>query len=132
MQNLNINQENMENIEKAELNEEKSQQMTGYATIDKPWLQYYDREFDLSELPHTTMYQLAEMMNNNHLSRTAIDMRTSQNNFKKGITISYDKFFERIRNSAKSSLELGYITAQSNISAKLQLSASAQINSTLP
>lgn len=108
MQNLNINQENMENIEKAELNEEKSQQMTGYATIDKPWLQYYDREFDLSELPHTTMYQLAEMMNNNHLSRTAIDMRTSQNNFKKGITISYDKFFERIRNSAKSSIELGY------------------------
>lgn len=108
MQNLNINQENFMSLETAKLEQEKSQRMTGYASIDKPWLKYYERDFHESEIPHTTMYQLAEMMNNDNLSETAIDMRTSQNNFTKGIKISYDKFFERIRNSAKSSLELGY------------------------
>ena len=100
MQNLNINQENLNKIESMKLNKDKSQEMTGYATIDKPWLKYYDRDFNESELPHMTMYQLVEEMNKNNLSQTAIDMRTSQNNFTKGIKISYDKYFERIRNSA--------------------------------
>lgn len=107
MQNLNINQENIEGLKEARLNQEESRKMTGFATIDKPWLQYYDRDFDVSELPKMSIYQLAYEYNKYNLGNTAIDIRVGQNDYKKGISFDYDEYFKRIRKSAKSSSKLG-------------------------
>ena len=107
MQDLNINQENMKNLESVKLNQEESKKMSGFASIDKPWLQYYDRDFDISELPKMSIYQLAYERNKYNLKDTAIDIRMSKNNFTKGICFTYDEYFKRIRKSAKSSLKLG-------------------------
>ncbi len=44
MKNLNVNQENLEKLEKLKLNQEESKNMTGYATIDRPWMKWYSEE----------------------------------------------------------------------------------------
>lgn len=42
MKNLNVNQENLENLEKVKLNQEERK--TGYATIDRPWMKWYETD----------------------------------------------------------------------------------------
>lgn len=107
MQNLNINNENIETLGDSILNREDSKKMTGFASIDKPWLQYYDRSFNERELPKMSIYQLAYERNKYNLGNTAIDIRMSMNDFKKGISFTYDEYFKRIRKSARSSSKLG-------------------------
>ncbi len=81
--------------------------LTGYPSIDKPWLKYYDTTFDESGLPKKTMYELAFEQNERNMSNVAIDVRMSANNFDKGITITYKEFFARIRKCANAANVLG-------------------------
>lgn len=82
-------------------------QMTGYPSVDRPWLKYYDTTFDEKNLPHKTMFELAYDRNKTNLSDIAIDVRMSANDFNAGITITYKEFFDRIEKSAKASSALG-------------------------
>lgn len=80
---------------------------TGYASIDKPWLKYY-KDVEELKLPKMSIYQLAKKMNEGNMKKIALDLRTSSNDFKRGIKITYDNLFKRIDQSAVSSLGLGY------------------------
>lgn len=110
--------ENLEVVNMDELNDvlshsskidrEVSGKLTGYPSIDKPWLKYYDTDFDESQIPEMSIYQLAYESNKDNLDDIAIDMRISKNSFKKSMAkISYDKFFNRIEMSAKASSVIG-------------------------
>ena len=110
--------ENLEIVNEKGLNEvlysspkidkETSGKITGFASIDKPWLKYYDTDFDESQIPEMSIYQLAYESNKDNLDDTAIDMRISKNSFKKSMAkISYDNFFKRIEMSAKASSVIG-------------------------
>lgn len=80
---------------------------TGYPSIDKPWLKYYDRDFSESEIPNLSIYQLAVESNKNNMKKIAIDLRSSATNYSIGIKITYKDFFERIQETAKASYALG-------------------------
>ena len=110
--------ENLEVVNMDELNDvlshsskidkENSRKLIGYPSIDKPWLKYYDTDFDESQIPEVSIYQLAYESNKDNLDDVAIDMRISKNSFKKSMAkISYDKFFKRIEMSAKASSVIG-------------------------
>lgn len=51
MQNLNINQENMNGLGEAKLMHDEPKKMTGFASVDRPWLQYYSKEAVNGTLP---------------------------------------------------------------------------------
>lgn len=80
---------------------------TGYPSIDKPWLKYYDWDFSESEIPNLSIYQLAVESNKNNMKKIAIDLRSSATNYSIGIKITYKEFFERIQETAKASYALG-------------------------
>ena len=67
---------------------EFKRQMTGYPSIDKPWLKYYAEETIKAPLPECTMYEHIFSLNKDKLNRTAINYY--------GKNISYNKFFESI------------------------------------
>jgi len=85
----------------------EQKQATGYPSIDKPWLKFYDIAFNENDLPKQTMFELALEQNKNNMSNTAIDIRMSANNFDKGITITYKEFFARIQKCANSAYKIG-------------------------
>ena len=66
--------------------------MTGYPSIDKPWLKYYSEEAINAPLPECTIYEYLWENNKDHLDDTAL------NYFGKKIT--YRKLFENIDNTA--------------------------------
>lgn len=79
----------------------------GYASVDKPWLKYFDGCEIREEIPKKTIYTLAYDMNKYDLSRVAIDLRVSKNDFKHGIKIDYNTLFKNSRSVAKSLSEMG-------------------------
>ena len=81
--------------------------LTGYASIDKPWLKYYDLLDNNIVLPNKSIYEFARESNENNLDNIAIDMRVSSNDFKEKVKISYRDFFDRIHSMAKASSALG-------------------------
>ena len=62
--------------------------MTGYPSIDKPWLKYYDEKAINAPLPKCSMYEYLYQCNKDYLDNTAL------NYFGKKIT--YKKLFENI------------------------------------
>lgn len=80
---------------------------TGYPSIDKPWMKYYDLKGEKLFLPKKSIYELAYEENKDNLNSVAIDMRSSKNNFKSGIKITYNDFFKKIENMAQASKVLG-------------------------
>lgn len=71
--------------------------MTGYASIDKPWLKYYDIENKDLTLPEKSIYQYMVDCNKNRLDLPAVDLRMSKNNFEKPIKqINYGQYIEDI------------------------------------
>lgn len=68
--------------------------MTGYSSIDKPWLKYYSDESILSSLPSKTCYEMIVDITNRMKKKPAI------NYFNK--KISYEKFLENIDKVADS------------------------------
>lgn len=66
----------------------KEQTVTGYPSIDKPWLKYYSEEAINTPLPECTMYELVFRNNQDNLDRTAIEYY--------GTKISYGEMFQEI------------------------------------
>ena len=85
----------------------EEKKVTGYPSVDMPWLKYYNVGDNKIELPNKSIYEFAKESNENNLKNVAIDMRISSNGFKKGFKITYDNFFKQIKNMAKSSSVLG-------------------------
>lgn len=77
-----------------------SKQMTGYPSIDKPWMKYYSEHDSGEYAKDESMFQMLERCNESRMNEIAIDMRSSENHFKKGITITYREFIQRIKNLA--------------------------------
>ncbi len=73
--------------------------LTGYPSIDKPWLKYYSEEAIHSEVPECTIFEYIQDCNRGHLQRPAL------NYFGKQIT--YGQLFSRIHSAANSFSALG-------------------------
>lgn len=72
---------------------------TGYASIDKPWLQYFSKEAIDSKIPECNLYESIWQRNKDNLDKTALDFYGNQ--------ISYRLLFENIKNTAASLSALG-------------------------
>ena len=68
-------------------------ELTGFPSIDKPWLKYYSEEAIQAELPECTMYDFVYQENQSNLSHMALDYF--------GKKISYQQFFEKVNEFAK-------------------------------
>ena len=73
--------------------------LTGYPSIDKPWLKYYTDEAINAPLPECTIYESIYRSNKNHLSDIALMYY--------GKKISYKVLFEQIDKTAKAFSALG-------------------------
>ncbi len=99
MKNLNVNQENLENLEKTKLNQEESKNMTGYATIDRPWSKYYTEEALYGELPNMKVVDYLRENSQKHLQTNAISYF--------GNNIRYNKLLKNIAQVAGAYSSLG-------------------------
>lgn len=73
------------------MTEEKN--LTGYPSIDKPWLKYYTEEAVNAVMPKCAIYDYLLESNKNHLSNIALryfDRKTS-----------FGELFDNIENAAK-------------------------------
>lgn len=75
------------------------QKLTGYPSIDKPWLKYYSEEAINAPLPECTIYEYLWENNKDHLDDVAL------NYFDRKIT--YGVLFENIEKAAKAFSALG-------------------------
>ena len=78
----------------------EEKKLTGSPSIDKPWLKYYKPGADRITAEPESMFQMMERRNQDNLNAIALDLRTSQNGYKKGITITYGKFIRKIYQTA--------------------------------
>lgn len=78
---------------------EARNEMTGYPSIDRPWLKYYSDEAINVEIPHMTVYDYICLCNQNRLNETAI------NYF--GRLITYEELFRKINKCANQFSQLG-------------------------
>lgn len=82
--------------------------LTGYPTVDRPWDVYTKGDFDPEkDIPNMSIYQLALESNKENMKNVALDLRTSKNDFSKGLKITYENLFSRVDDSAKSSTVIG-------------------------
>lgn len=70
--------------------------MSGYASIDKPWLKYYPTDVDKRPLPQETFYTRVYLANKDHPDEYAFNYY--------GKHITYDMFFREVDRCAKSLL----------------------------
>ena len=73
--------------------------ITGYASIDKPWLKYYNDELINRKLPKMNVNDYLYQSNKEHLGRVAL------NYF--GNKITYRDFFDKVDQTAKAFFNLG-------------------------
>lgn len=73
--------------------------LTGYPSIDKPWLKYYDPEFMKKPIPATNIYSYLKTMTAEYRSLTALSYF--------GREISYAELFEHIDEVAKVLVNIG-------------------------
>lgn len=106
--NLNVNEEKMRDLYLRDLAIGKIQgPPTGKASIDKPWLVNYSVKSLLKSMPETSIFQFVYESNKNNLNNVALDVRTSGNDFKQGIKITYREFFKNVYKLAKSLKGIG-------------------------
>lgn len=79
------------------MTEEK--QLTGYPSVDKPWLAFYKEEALNCEVPEMTAYQYVYESNKHNLKADALDYF--------GKKISFKELFERIARCADSFIAMG-------------------------
>lgn len=96
--NLQLNEEVLKNLELRKLSLEGS--LTGYASIDKPWLKYYTEEHIKAKIPNMTAYDYLKEMNKDNLDLIAFDCQD-------GSIYTYRDFFNIVDNVAKSLYQLG-------------------------
>ena len=88
------------------MTEQTEQKLTGYPSIDKPWLKYYSEEAINAVAPECTIYQNIYDNNKNHLSDTALIYF--------GKKITYKKMFNEIDKTAKALISYG-VKADDNV-----------------
>lgn len=84
-----------------------SNKMTGFPSVDKPWLKYYDKGIEKTPLIHESIFMRLERCNQNRLEMPALELRVSSNNFKQGPVITFRTYLERIRECAQALYALG-------------------------
>lgn len=77
----------------------EDKKLTGYPSIDKPWLKYYPEGAENAKLPELTMYEMLRKDNQNYPDSTAL------NYF--GRKITFGQLFSNIEAAAKSLSALG-------------------------
>lgn len=77
----------------------KEKGLTGYPSIDKPWLKYYSSEAINAPLPKCTIYELLWENNKSHLGDIALNYY--------GQKFTYQQFFMHIEQTAKAFSALG-------------------------
>ncbi len=82
-------------------------ELTGYSSLDKPWLKSYDFDVNKLIIPDMSIYQMVLEYTKNYLNNVALEVRTSSNNFGKGIQITYKDYLKKMRDFAKSLSLLG-------------------------
>ncbi len=87
---------------KGDVREMTNQHLTGYPSIDKPWLKYYSEEEINTPLPTGTMYSHIFKKNQDNLDRVALNYY--------GTNISYREFFDHISDVAGALEKLGVKT----------------------
>ena len=73
--------------------------LTGYPSIDKPWLKYYSEEAINAPLPECTMYEYIYELNQDNLDRVAINYY--------GTNMTYGELFDNISEVAGALENLG-------------------------
>lgn len=73
--------------------------LTGYASIDKPWLKYYSDDLINKKLPEMNVNDYVYQNNKKHLGRIAL------NYF--GNKITYEDFFNKVDQTARAFLNIG-------------------------
>ena len=81
------------------LDRERSKEITGFASIDKPWLKYYTEKAATKELPKKTFYRYAKDNNEYNMGMNAIKYY--------GFKMTYKKFFDMVDRVANSFAALG-------------------------
>mgnify|MGYP004518332043 FL=1 len=81
--------------------------LTGYPSIDKPWLKFYEENVELTSIPEGSIYEVVKYNNKDNLNNIALDLRTSKNDFKSGIKISYLDYIKRMDSIAASYSKIG-------------------------
>ena len=74
-------------------------ELTGYPSIDKPWMKYYPKEVTKLELPNMTTYDYLCMKNIDNMDDVALNYL--------GVNIKYKTLFKRIDETAKSLIAMG-------------------------
>lgn len=69
-------------------------ELTGYPSIDRPWLKYYSEEAKNTPLPKYTVYEYVKLSNENNLDKIAFEYCGKQ--------IKYKELFDKIDEVAKS------------------------------
>jgi len=87
------------NIDKCVVDREKSKEITGYASIDKPWQKYYSKRAIEAEIPKMTLYNYMVSENQDNLDTTSIEYF--------GTKISFSKFIKKIDETAIAFYNLG-------------------------
>ena len=77
----------------------KNKRLTGYPSVDKPWLDFYTEEEIAKLLPDSTMYDCVYERNRDNLDKVALNYY--------GTKISYRSFFEIIDQIASSLEQIG-------------------------
>lgn len=80
-------------------NKKVEKKMTGFPSIDRPWLQYYSEEAISATLPEVSIYEYVKQENINNLDSIALIYY--------GNRISYKHFLDRIDGVAKALTKLG-------------------------
>lgn len=83
------------------------EKVTGYPSIDKPWLKYYQHSLDTIEYRDESMFQMLERCTRDKHQQIALELRTSANHFEKGICITYGKYIARIKECARALYAIG-------------------------
>ena len=78
----------------------EKEKMTGYASIDKPWLKYYPEEVINRKLPKMNVNDYIYINNVEHLNRIALGGYFNNK-------ITYEDFFEKIDETARAFLNMG-------------------------
>ena len=73
--------------------------MTGYASIDKPWLKYYGAQEINSDIPRLKAYDYVVLNNKNNLDSVAIEFL--------GTKLTYRQLFKKVDEVTKSLYSLG-------------------------
>ena len=87
--------------------------LTGYPSIDKPWLKYYSEEAINAPLPQMTMYEYVWENNKSRLDSIAIEYF--------GNRITYQSLFDSIEKAAKAFVAAGIQTGDVVVIASVTL-----------